>query len=60
MCIMFTKYLSKLEEVDDEEEGAEDRALGTPAVRGVEWEVNDFNWMNWVRPERYEWSQLSA
>lgn len=42
---MFTEYLSKWEEVYDEEDRAEDSALGTPAVRKVEWEVNDFNWI---------------
>lgn len=31
---------------------------GTPEVTGTGWEVNDFNWMNWVRPERYEWNQF--
>ena len=30
---------------------------GTPEVMGVGWDVNVFNWMNWVRPERYELNQ---
>ncbi len=54
--LMFAEDITEGEKVKVKQQGTE--PWGTPVVTGTGWEVNDFNWMNWVRPERYEWNQL--
>lgn len=46
-----------LEEVDDVEDGTEDKPSETPEVRWDRCDVKVFSWVNWVRPERDDLNQ---
>ena len=46
MDVVFTEDIAKGKEVDDEEKGPQDRALGHTSGEGRRWELKDWSWMN--------------
>ncbi len=54
---MFPQNVTKREYINNKKKRAQNRTLGTPVVTVDVLDLKRFNWIHWVRPERYDLNQ---